>query len=90
MIEKKKTPTDYHQYWQKEFDAAEKRADKYLIWGNAIVARYIDERLVQLHLYRWLSRGNGYPTEPVLGQYLNPTENALRPNTQNHRGTRTQ
>ena len=39
-----KTPSQYHQMWQKEMDAAEKRIRKYKKQGTQVVKRYLDDR----------------------------------------------
>lgn len=39
-----KTPTGWHRYWNKEKAAADKRLRTFTRQGNAVVARYLDER----------------------------------------------
>ena len=41
---KEKSPTGWHQYWQKEKSAADKRLRTFARQGNAVVSRYLDER----------------------------------------------
>ena len=41
---KSKTPAQWHQHWQKEMSAANKRLRKYLKQGNSVVNRYLDDR----------------------------------------------
>jgi len=41
---KEKSPTGWHQYWQKEKSAADKRLRTFTRQGNAVVSRYLDER----------------------------------------------
>ena len=41
---KEKSPKGWHQFWQKEYDAAEKRVRKFQKQGNKVVKRYLDER----------------------------------------------
>ena len=41
---KEKTPAQWHQTWQKEMDAAEKRTRKYKKQGTQVVKRYLDDR----------------------------------------------
>ena len=41
---KGKTPAQWHLYWAKEMDAADKRVRKFLKQGNGVVSRYLDER----------------------------------------------
>ena len=39
-----KTPKGWHQFWQKEFDAANKRLRQFRKQGNAVNGRFLDER----------------------------------------------
>ena len=39
-----KSPAQYHQMWQKEMDAANKRTRKYMRQGTQVVKRYLDDR----------------------------------------------
>jgi hypothetical protein len=39
-----KSPTGWHQFWQKEKSAADKRLRDFTRQGNNVVARYLDER----------------------------------------------
>ena len=41
---KEKTPTQWHQYWQKEKNAADKRVSKFQKQGNQVVRRFLDDR----------------------------------------------
>jgi hypothetical protein len=41
---KEKTPAGWAKFWQKEFDAASKRARKFQKQGNQVNKRYLDER----------------------------------------------
>ncbi|GAF81099.1 unnamed protein product, partial [marine sediment metagenome] len=55
-----KTPKDWFKHWSDEMTAADKRVDKYLKWGNAIVGRYLDEKGDQANsLYTANFRGVG-------------------------------
>lgn len=41
---KEKSPAQWHQHWQKEMDACEKRLRRYKKQGVQVVGRYLDER----------------------------------------------
>ena len=43
-FKKEKSPAQWHQHWQKEMDAANKRLGRYKKQGVQIVRRYLDER----------------------------------------------
>jgi len=41
---KEKSPAQWHNHWQKEIDAAQKRTRKYMKQGNQVVKRFLDDR----------------------------------------------
>jgi hypothetical protein len=57
---KEKTPAEYHQKWQKEMSAADKRLRKYLKQGNQVVKRYLDDRQGNANSFDENHRGTGH------------------------------
>ena len=47
---KEKSPAQWHQHWQKEMDACEKRLRRYKKQGAQVVSRYLDDRQGQIDL----------------------------------------
>ena len=43
MPQKEKSPSELHQYWQKELEACNQRLKKYRKTGNRVVERFLDE-----------------------------------------------
>jgi len=54
---KEKSPAQWHQHWQKEMDACEKRLRHYKKQGVQVVSRYLDDRQGQMDLSYDASRG---------------------------------
>ena len=54
---KEKSPAQWHQHWQKEMDACEKRLRHYRKQGVQVVSRYLDDRQGQMDLSYDASRG---------------------------------
>jgi len=78
---KDKTPAQWHQHWQKEMSAANKRLRKYLKQGNSVVSRYLDDRLGSSDSYGDTYGGNSTSKLNLFHKNISTTMAMLYGNT---------
>ena len=54
--EEKKSPAQWHQHWQKEINASEKRLRIYKKQGVQVVQRYLDDRTGAAMMGQWVAQ----------------------------------